>query len=96
MQSLIRLFSVIFKHRSYMENDFCEERGPVGPEKLDCLMLLVRTTIERMFPINPKIEIVVKRIPSMIKVARSFCSSFILKITKLEIVDKLQILSRYC
>ena len=85
-------FSVIFKHHvnlicTYMENDFCEERGPVGPEKLDCLMLLVRTTIERMFPINPKIEIVVKRIPSMIKVARSFCSSFILKIV--------QILSRY-
>ena len=67
----------------------------MGPEELDCLMLLVRTTIERMFPINPKIEIVVKRIPSMIKLARSFCSSFILKITKLEMVDKLQILSRY-
>lgn len=62
-----------------MENDFCEERGPVGTEKLDCLILLVRTTIERMFPINPKIDIVVKRIPSMIKLARSFCSSFILK-----------------
>ena len=64
-----------------MENDFCEERGPVGPvdpEELDCLMFLVKTTIERMFPINPKIEIVVNRIPSMIKVARSFCSWLII------------------
>ena len=66
-----------------MENDFCEERGPVGPvdpEELDCLMFLVKTTIERMFPINPKIEIVVNRIPSMIKVARSFCSWLIISL----------------
>ena len=52
---------------SYMEKDFCLERGPVDPAELDCLISRVKTTIERMFPTNPKIDTEVKRTPSMIK-----------------------------
>ena len=50
---------------TYMEKDFCLESGPVDPAELACLIFRVKTTIDRVFPANPKIDTVVKRTPSI-------------------------------
>ena len=39
----------------------CPDSAPKGPVELEFLILLVKTMIERIFPIKPKIETDVRR-----------------------------------
>ena len=52
---------------TYIEKLLWPDKKPIGPVEA-CLILRVKTTMERIFPIKPKIETEVRRKPSMIRV----------------------------
>ena len=56
----------------------CWPGGVQGPPIPLLLMLRVKTTIDKEFPIRPMPETTVKRMPSMIKVKRLCSSSIVL------------------
>ena len=55
---------------AYTEKVCCPEGEARGPVGLVFLILLVRTMIDRMFPIRPNEETMVKSTPSIMRVER--------------------------